>query len=149
MSPSKRAAGLHLGRTAGPPHSTTLVKKDHTKMFLQAQPTLPWMCGGGRGQHRFKWAACLGDRDHTKLKADSTNLGTMPCTFYTAPGSRFTPTLPPPQQEKFSSQNEARRWEFAITLPRVAQSSWADVLDHLVCAQMGKERAFRHRSPSE
>lgn len=73
----------------------------------------------------------------------------MPCTFYTAPGSKGSPPPSPPQQEKFSSQNEARRWEFASTLPRGCSEQLGRCLDHLVCAQMGKERAFRHRSPSE
>lgn len=138
----------HLGRTAGPPHSTTLVRRGCTKVFLRATHLALDVRGWEGTAHRFKWAACLGDRDHTKLKADSTNLGDHALHIYTAPGSKGSPH-PHPPAEKFSSQNEAEGDGSLPSLPRGCSEQLGRCLDHLVCAQMEARRAFRHRSPSE
>lgn len=119
----------HLGRTAGPHTAPPLVRRGCTKMFLQAQPTLPWMCGGGEGTtHRFKWAACLGDRDHTKLKADSHKpRGPCPAHFTLRLAQKVHPHPHPPSKKNSPAKTRQGDGSLPSHYPGVAQSSWADV----------------------
>ena len=101
-----------------------------TEMFFLAQPTFPCMSGGGEGTaHRFKWAACLDDRHHTKLKADSHKPRRLsPAHFTLRLAQKVHPHPHPPARKTLQPKTRQGDGSLLSRYPGVVRSSWADVL---------------------
>lgn len=99
-------------------------------MFFLAQPTFPCMSGGGEGTaHQFKWAACLGDRHHIKLKADSHKpRRPSPAHFTLRLAQKVHPHPHPPARKTLQPKTRQGDGSLPSRYPGVARSSWAEVL---------------------